>query len=307
MTIAEQREGYAHLVIGPLEPGYGYTLGNALRRVLLSSLPGYAPIAVRISGVTHPFSTIEGVKEDVVELCLALKQVRLRSEVEHETVIRLDVKGKKEVTAADLHTEGGVEIANPELHIATLTDAKSSLAFEMRAQWGVGYSMASERENEGVGVIQLDSLYSPVIKVAYTVEATRVGQRTDYDELHLKVFTDRTIDPKSAVEDAAHALVTMYARIASIKPEEALKEAVDDLGFEGEEMLPSEEAAAEIALEDTSIPSRVANALVKAGYPTLQSLALESKEKVSSVKNLGEKSLEAVEDEMQKHGLGFQE
>lgn len=298
----DKQPNYAKLVIGPLEQGYGYTLGNAIRRVLLSSLPGYAIHTVKISGVNHQFTTLSGMKEDVVELILALKQIRLKSTVSHETILRIDVKGVKEVTAADITTEGGVEVVNTDLHLATLTDAKTAFTVEMKADVGQGYVMAADREVEGIGVIPIDALYSPVQKVSYQVRPTRVGRRTDFDELNLEVWTDGSIEPKIAVQEAAKLLVGMYARIASVDPDKALEE-------QEQEQLPApvvELQQEAVLFEETSIPPRIANALQKHGYENLKDLAAATKEEVSKVKNLGEKSLELVIEEMNKHGLEFQ-
>ena len=193
----EASETRSNIVIEALESGYGHTLGNALRRVLLTSLPGTAITKVTIDGVTHQFTSFEGMTEDVVELILNLKQLRIKAEGSEPGILRLNVKGAKEVTAADIECEAGFEVVNKDLYISTLAKGKN-LSIEMVVESGVGYKLASETESEAVGQISIDALFSPVIKVSYKVEATRVGRRTDFDKIVFDIETDGTISPLAA-------------------------------------------------------------------------------------------------------------
>ena len=183
-TVAQEqkKDGYAKLILEPLAQGYGHTLGNALRRVMLSSLPGFAITSVKIQGINHQFTTLEGLREDIVELVLNIKQIRLRSALNSAVTLKIDVKGKSEVTAKDIEAPAGVEVVNKDLHLASLSD-KAGLRVEMTAEPGVGYSMESERRSSTIGIIPVAALFSPVVKVAYTIDSTRVGRRTDFDKL----------------------------------------------------------------------------------------------------------------------------
>src|SRR5260221_2916685 len=213
-SIQEQKstDTSASLVIEPLEQGYGHTLGNALRRVLLSSLPGYAITKIKINGVDHQFSTLEGMKEDMIEMILNLKEVRIKSDSTTPGMLRIDVKGPRDVTAADITAEGGFEVVNPDQYITTMAAAKP-LKIEMTVEPGVGYSMAIDRKALVIGEIPMDALFSPVIKVAYQVEATRVGRRTDFERILLDVHTNGTISPLEAVQESAQILAQQFTQV----------------------------------------------------------------------------------------------
>ena len=209
---AEATASRARLVIEPLEQGYGHTLGNALRRVLLTSLPGAAITSVSIDGVDHQFTTLEGLSEDIVELILNIKQVRVKADHDGTGILRLSASGPAEVTAADIEAEAGFSVVNTDQPIATVAKGKK-LEVEMTVETDTGYRMASEAESEMIGQIAIDALFSPVEKVSYKVESTRVGRRTDFDRIVMDVQTDGTITPAMAVEQAARILAKQFTQV----------------------------------------------------------------------------------------------
>ncbi len=286
----------AVIVIEPLEQGYGHTLGNALRRVLLSSLSGAAITSVRFQQAEHEFTTIKGVSEDVLELTLNLKQVRIKSLTGQGGVARLDVKGPKTVTAADLELEAGLEIVNPEAEIATL--AKDAvLTAEMVVETGVGYFPAKDRGQVGISEIALDALYSPVITVSYTVESTRVGRRTDFDRLLLDITTDGSLEPMEAVRQAAGILQAHFNQV--ITPIQKVEKPVEEpVSLEEAEML-------RLTVEELDLPTRIANALRKGGFETVGDLRGVPKQVIAKVKNLGEKSVDIIQDALMTKGVSL--
>ena len=211
LTVVDEEEGYARLVAEPLESGYGITLGNALRRVLLSSLEGAAITSVRIDQVQHEFSVIPGMQEDTTEFLLNIKEVRLRALSNRVGTLSLDVEGPGEVTAGDLQVPADFEVVNPELHLATLDNASARLNVELHAGLGKGYRPAGLAENNVIGIIPVDAIYSPVRKVNYKVQKTRVGQSNDFDRLELEVWTDGTIAPVDAVGQSADILMEQFS------------------------------------------------------------------------------------------------
>ncbi len=286
----------AVIIIEPLEQGYGHTLGNALRRVLLSSLSGAAITSVRFQQAEHEFTTIKGVSEDVLELTLNLKQVRIKSLTGQGGVARLDVKGPKTVTAADLELEAGLEIVNPEAEIATL--AKDAvLTAEMVVETGVGYFPAKDRGQVGISEIALDALYSPVITVSYTVESTRVGRRTDFDRLLLDITTDGSLEPMEAVRQAAGILQAHFNQV--ITPIQKVEKPVEEpVSLEEAEML-------RLTVEELDLPTRIANALRKGGFETVGDLRGVPKQVIAKVKNLGEKSVDIIQDALMTKGVSL--
>lgn len=287
---------HASIVIEPLESGYGHTIGNALRRVLLTSLPGTAITKVSIEGVTHQFTTYEGLTEDVVELIMNLKQIRVKSDSDEAGTLRLHVKGAKEVTAADVECEAGFEVVNPELHLATLAKDKT-LDVEMIVEAGVGYKLAAEIETEVLGQIAVDALFSPVIKVSYKVEATRVGRRTDFDKIVMDVQTDGSISPLDAVKQAAEILIRQFNQVVNPvlpKVERTLPQ-----------FSPEELETMRLTVEELDLPTRIANALRKGGFETVKDLVQSNKEEISKVKNLGGKSIDLIEEALLKKGVSL--
>ena len=274
------------ITIDPLEQGYGHTLGNAMRRVLLSSLPGAAITQLRVQGVDHQFSAIPGVTEDVLEIGLNLKLVRVIAENSGTGVLRLSAKGPKVVTAKDIDCEAGFSIANGDQHIMTIA-ATGSVDLEMTASTGTGYQVSDETQSTGVGDVMLDALFSPVVSVSYKVEATRVGRRTDFDKLIMTVATDGSIAPLDAVKQAAQILSRQFTQITNPTAQAVV---------EPETMLSPEEAEVlRLTVEELDLPTRIANALRKGGFATVGDLVGTSKNIIAKVKNLGEKSVVVVE------------
>jgi len=298
LTEVEATTNKATLVIEPLEQGYGHTIGNSLRRVLLASLPGYAITKVRIDGIDHQYSTLEGMAEDVVELILNLKQVRIKSDAAEGGILRIDQKGAKEIKASDIECDGGFEIANPELHLAKLADGKK-LKVEMTVEPGLGYSLAQERKSSVIGEIPVDALFSPVIKVSYKVESTRVGRRTDFDKVLLTVETDSTINPGEAVKQAAQILAKQFSQIYNpVLPEPELEET---------RLTPEEAEVLRLTVEELDLPTRIANALRKGGYKTVGDLVGVPKSVIAKVKNLGEKSVDVINEALMKKEVSLGE
>lgn len=292
------KAGESVVTIEPLEQGYGHTLGNSLRRVLLSSLPGAAITTVRITGADHQFSSVKGVTEDVLELSLNLKQVRIKADREGTGVLRITAKGPKTVTAADIDAEAGFSVINKDQHIATLAKG-ATLDMEMTAATGLGYEIADEKKATGIGEIVLDALYSPVVQVSYKVDSTRVGRRTDYDRLSLDVTTDGSIAPLEAVRQAAQILAQQFSQIVNpVEIEE--KEPETSLSPEEAEVL-------RLTVEELDLPTRIANALRKGGFKTVGDLVGTPRMTIAKVKNLGEKSVGVVEEALNKKGVSLGE
>jgi DNA-directed RNA polymerase subunit alpha len=294
ITTEEEKSGYTRFAISPLGQGYGHTLGTALRRVLLTSLPGAAITSVRIAGVKHQFSTLKGAKEDVIDFLLNLKKVRVSYEGEKPVTVSLKAEGPGEVKAGDIKTEGSVTIANPDLVIAVLS-AGAKLDAQMEVQSGSGYSPADERATGEIGLVPLDALYSPIVRVDYKVEETRVGRVTNYDKLILEVWTDGTVDAKDALTRAAEILVSYYNQIVSPTKASVKKEEVrDDLGPSGK-----------LSVEEIGLPTRVANALMKSGYESVEDLSKVKKEELAKVRNLGEKSVKVIVEALAEKGISL--
>jgi DNA-directed RNA polymerase subunit alpha len=285
---------YGKFAISPLEQGYGHTLGNSLRRVLLTSLPGAAITSVKISGVKHQFSTLKGVKEDIVEFILNLKKVRPSYSGDKPVRATLSAKGPGEVKAKDIKVSADVKIANPELVLALLSkNAKLDAQIEIEA--GTGYSLAEERETRQIGLIPLDASFSPVVRVNYKIEETRVGRLTNYDKLILEIWTDETMTPKEALGEASKILVSYYTQIVSPKKIKKKKEKKEKgLGPVGN-----------LSVEEIGLPTRVANALLKADYETVENLAKAKVNDLVKVRNLGEKSVKIISAALGEKGVKF--
>ncbi len=287
----------ARFIISPLAAGYGNTLGVSLRRVLLSSLPGAAITKVKISGVKHQFSTMKGVKEDVLDFLLNLKKVRVVYIGEKSVKVSLSVKSAGEVKASDIKVPANVKIANPNLVLASLAKG-AKLEATMEIESGVGYSSAEERATNTIGVIPLDAIFSPITRVDYKVEETRVGRLTNYDKLILEIATDGTMDAKSAVVESSKILVSYFNQIISPrkvkKPKLEKKES--GLGPVGK-----------LSVEEIGLPTRVANALVNAGYDTVEKLVKADMKELVKVRNLGEKSLKIIKIALSEKGVALDE
>jgi len=280
----KQENNYSRFIISPLSRGYGHTLGNSLRRVLLTSLLGAVATSVRISGVKHQFSTLSGMKEDVVEFALNLKKVRFMYSGEKSTTVTISATGPGEVTAKDIKTDSSVKVINTDLLLAVLSKG-AKLEAKIEVESGTGYSPADDRKTGEVGMIPLDASFSPVNRVNYTVEETRVGRLTDYDKLILDVWTDGTITPEEALITAANNLTTYFNQIISPKKTEKKQEKKDvGLGPVGN-----------LSVEEIGLPTRVANALIKSGYDSVEDLVNAKRDDLVKVRNLGEKSVKIVE------------
>ena len=291
--ISEDRK-YGKFVVEPLERGYGTTLGNSLRRVLLSSLPGYAITSVKIDGILHEFSTIPGVKEDVTEIVLNLKSVILKIHGDGPKTMYVDMKGEGELTAGCFKYDSEVEILNPDLHIASL-DSDANVVMEITCDKGRGYVSAEKNKQEmqpAIGVIAVDSIFSPVLKVNYTVENTRVGQITDYDKLTLEVWTDGTISAKEAVSLGAKILNEHLSLFGDLSDEAFETEIMVEKSKNGKEKV------LEMTIEELDLSVRSFNCLKRAGINTVEDLIGKSEEDMMKVRNLGRKSLDEVVSKM---------
>ena len=290
---------YGKYIIEPLERGYGTTLGNSLRRVLLSSLPGTACTSIRIAGVQHEFSTIPGVKEDVTEIVLNMKNLLTKLHCEGTKTVFIEAAGPCEVTAGDIKADGEVEILNPELHIATL-DVGAVLSMEVTLSHGRGYVSADRNKamRPGViGVIPIDSIYTPVYKVNYTVEKTRVGNMTDFDKLTLEVWTDSTISARDAVSLGAKILCDHFALFTDLS---------DNVGSEpvlAEKSSDDQSKQLQMTIEELDLSVRSFNCLKRANINTVEDLISKTEDEMMKVRNLGRKSLEEVINKLAMMGL----
>ena len=292
---------YGKYVIEPLERGYGTTLGNALRRILLSSLPGTAATSIKIAGVQHEFSTIPGVKEDVTEIVLNMKNLLTKLHCEGAKTVFIEAAGPCEVTAGDIKPDGEVEVLNPELHIATL-DVGATLSMEVTLSHGRGYVSADRNKamRPGViGVIPIDSIYTPVYKVNYTVEKTRVGNMSDFDKLTLEVWTDSTISARDAVSLGAKILCDHFALFTDLS---------DNVGGEPvivEKAGDDQSKQLQMTIEELDLSVRSFNCLKRANINTVEDLISKTEEEMMKVRNLGRKSLEEVINKLAMMGLSL--
>ena len=303
-TLTEESvsDNRSRFVIEPLEPGFGYTLGNSLRRTLLSSIPGAAVTSIRIDGVLHEFSTVPGVKEDVTEVILNIKNLVVSSEFDEPVVMYLRKQGPGVVTAADITPPAGVEVHNPSLHLATL-NAKGKLEVELTVERGRGYVSAAQNKafDAEIGRIPVDSIYSPVLKVTYKVEATRVEQRTDFDRLVVDVETKPAITPRDAVASAGRTLVELFGLAREL-----------NLDAEGIEIGPSpvdEQLAADLALpvEELKLTMRSYNCLKREGIHTVSELVSRSEQDLLDIRNFGSKSIDEVKLRLHEMGLSLKD
>lgn len=300
-TVESNEQGtYGKFVVEPLERGYGTTLGNSLRRVLLSSLPGAAAKNVQIDGVLHEFSTMEGVVEDTTEIILNLKKLSLKIHADEEKTLEIDVEGEGMVTAADIRHDSDVEILNPDLHIATLAEG-ARLHMKITAGRGRGYVPAegNKRDDQPIGVIAIDSIYSPVERVNYQVTNTRVGQVTNYDKLTLEVWTNGSLRPEEAVSLGAKVLSEHLMLFVTLTDE--AQEA--EIMIEKEE--DQKEKVLEMTIEELDLSVRSYNCLKRAGINTVQELTTKTEEDMMKVRNLGRKSLEEVQEKLAELGLAL--
>lgn len=292
-----EKSGYGLFVVEPLEQGYGQTLGNSLRRVLLSSLPGAAATAVKIAGVSHQFSTIPGMKEDVVEFLLNVKKIRFVMDGNEKGTVTLSKKGSGEVYARDIETTAGISVANPDLVLCTLSDKKADLEAEITVERGFGYVTIEDRRADELGRIPLDALYSPVTRVNYRVEATRVGRMTNLDRLVMEIWTDGTISALDALKSSAKILVSYFLQVYEPKAM-GVTETVAVTPTVSDEIL-------KMRIEELDIPTRIVNALNNGSIETVGQLLGTPHPELMKIKNLGIKSLSIVEEKLREKGVAL--
>ena len=291
---------YGKYIVEPLERGYGTTLGNSLRRILLSSLPGTAATSIKIAGVQHEFSTIPGVKEDVTEIVLNIKRIIARMHCEGVKTVYIDAAGECEVTAGDIKADGEIEILNPDLHICTL-GPDATLNMEITMSHGRGYVSADRNKtpNMPIGTIAVDSIYTPVYKVNYTVENTRVGNMTDYDKLTLEVWTDSTISARDAVSLGAKILADHLSLFTDLSETVAKKSTVV------EKDVPNKNKVLELTIEELDLSVRSFNCLKRANINNVEDLISKTGDDMMKVRNMGRKSLEEVQNKLAMMGLSL--
>lgn len=297
---------YGKFVCEPLDRGYGTTLGNSLRRILLSSLTGAAITSIKIEGVLHEFSTIPGVREDVTDIILNLKTLCLKMHTDEPKVLRIEALAEGEVTAGDIITDPDVEILNPELHLATV-DASGSLKMELTVERGRGYVPAdkNKKPDHVIGVIPIDSIFSPIQRVNYQITDTRVGNVTDYDKLTLEVWTDGSLRPEEAVSKSASIMVAhlkLFQNLAGILPDEEITD-----GTFTEVVEDSNAKTLDMTIEDLDLSVRSYNCLKRAGINNVSDLVQKSEDDMMKVRNLGRKSMEEVKKKLIELGLGLSE
>ena len=299
ITIQTEKEtnNYGKFIIEPLAQGYGHTIGNSLRRVLLGSLPGAAITQVKIAGVRHQFSTLPGMSEDIVELILNLKKVRLKLSSDKQYKLTIETKGPKEVKALDIETEAGAEIINKDLVLAHLADDKSRLSIKLVAEIGSGYSLADERKTGEIGIIPIDANFSPVTQVNYRVEPTRVGRITNFDKLTLEITTDGTIKPSESLKYASGVLVDHFTVIHE-PPQVVKKQKI-------EETIPPSEEILKTSLEELDLPVRLTNSLKSGKIETIGDFIAKDKKELLKMKNMGPKSIAQVEEKVREKGVNI--
>ena len=286
---------FGKFTIEPLDQGYGHTIGNSLRRVLLTSLPGAAISQVKISGVRHQFSSLAGMSEDIVEFILNLKKVQLKITSDKPIKLTLDVKGPKEVKARDIQTTAGVEIVNGEQVLAHLADSRTRLSAQLVAENGSGYSLADERKTGEIGVIPIDANFSPILAVNYKVEATRLGRVTNYDKLTLEITTDGTIKPSEALKKAAKILVDHFMTIH--QPSTGPKKVKET------QTTPLTDELLKTSLEELDLPVRLTNSLKTGKIETIGDFLTVDRRELLKMKNMGPKSIALVEEKLREKGV----
>ncbi len=296
--IEENKEfDYTKFVVEPLEPGFGQTLGVALRRILLTNIEGAAITSVKIDSVKHLFSTLPGLKEDIVELVLNLKTLRVKlAEGVSEAKIELTKTGPGEITAADIEVSEGVEIIDPTHYLGSLADKKSKISMEMTVERGTGYSLAEERKISTVGVIPIDAIFSPILRVNYKIEQTRVGRQTNFDKLVFEIWTDGTTDAKAALEQSARIAVTYFKQVYEPQSE----------GGEADEVQSNvgiSDSALRMTVDELDLPTRIYNSLRNAGIETVGDMLNTPKKELMAYRNLGAKSLSIIEDALKAKGI----
>lgn len=298
--IKEQKvtDNYGEFVIEPLEPGYGHTLGNALRRVLLVSIPGAAVTTVKISGAKHKFTTIPGLKENVVDFLLNIKGLNLRLlNSKTSATVKLSVKGPKEIKAKDLELPEDVEIENKDHYLGFLSDKKAKLDMELTVEKGMGYSLAEERKISTLGVLSVDAVFTPIKRVNYDVSATRVGRQTNLDSLTLSIWTNGVVKPREAMDEAAKILTAYFLQVYEPKAVASAESTASH---------PSvPEAILRLTIDELDLPTRIYNSLRNGGIETLGQLLETPKKDLISMRNMGGKSITVIEEKLKEKGISL--
>lgn len=287
---------YGKFELSPLIGGFGHTLGNSLRRILLITIPGAAITRIKIDGANHLFTTLPGVKEDLVEVSLNLKKVKFAYNSDEPITLHLSKKGAGQVTAGDIQGSELCKVANPDVVIANLSDSKSELNIDLTVERGVGYTLAKEQKTDVIGEIILDATFTPVLKANYTVEPTRLGKKSNFDKLTMEIWTDGSVEPLSALKIAAKDMIRSLSQI------------VDPKDFEEEVVTLASNpvnTGSDISIEEIELPLRVTNALKKAGYITIDHLIKAGRLEVSKAKNVGEKSLKIIDAWLKERGFSW--
>lgn len=307
--VIKKDDFHAVVEIENLYPGYGMTLGNALRRVLLSSLPGAAATLVKIKGVSHEFSTIPSVKEDVVEILLNIKKLRFKLHSDEAQKVHIKVHGEKIVTAKNIEAPSQVEVIGTDAHIATLTDKKAEFEVELTIEKGFGYVPVENRRKEKleIGTIALDAIFTPIRKANYEVENMRVGERTDFDRLRFFLETDGTIDPEDAFVESAKTLVAQFAELTTLKPELAVIVSETDSAEEESAEEEKGDDALKTKVADLDLPTRVAHALEEAGIKSVGGLIRKTESDILALEGMGDKGVSDIKKKLKKLGVSLKE
>jgi len=291
-------ENHSEFTVEPLEPGYGHTLGNALRRTLLTSIPGAAVTSIKITGVKHKFSTVPGVKENIVDLLLNIKGLNFRLlDGTDKGKVLISVKGPKKITGSDFDLPENVEIVNKNHYIASINDKKAKLEMELAVEQGLGYSSAEERRATQIGLIPTDAVFTPVKRVSYEVSATRVGRQTDLDKLILSVWTNGVVTPKDALEEASKILTSYFLQIYEPK---------STVSSENVSAGPSiADSISKLTIDELDLPTRIYNSLRNGGIETLGQLLSTTKKDLISMRNMGNKSIMVIEEKLKEKGVAL--
>jgi DNA-directed RNA polymerase subunit alpha len=292
-------EDFGEFAIEPLEPGYGHTMGNSLRRVLYTTIPGAAVTQVRISNVKHKFSTLPGLKENIIDLLLNIKELnfRLVGNKTSETV-KLSVKGTKKITARDIELTEGVEVVNKDQYIGSLSGEKSKLEMELTIEKGYGYSLAEERKSAALGSIAIDAIFTPIRRVTYSVAATRVGRRTDLDKLILKIWTNGTVSPMEGINTASKILASHFTQIYEPKAQPVTVEGVVSTSSISQTTLKT-------TIDELDLPTRIYNSLRNGGVETIEQLLAVPRKDLVSMRNMGGKSISVIEEKLSEKGISL--
>ncbi|HEX8932205.1 MAG TPA: DNA-directed RNA polymerase subunit alpha [Patescibacteria group bacterium] len=289
---------FGEFVIEPLEPGFGHTMGNAIRRIAYTSTPGAAVTAVSINGVKHKFSTLAGLKENIVDFLLNIKELNIRlPENKDRATIKLSVKGAKEILARDLEVSDGAEIINKDQYIGSLSGDKAKLEMELTVEKGFGYSLAEERKADTLGIITTDAVFTPVRRLTYTVAATRVGRRTDLDKLILKIWTNGTVSPKEVLQHTAKILANSFMQIYEPKEGGASSEGT------AASLSTVPQNVLKMTIDELDLPTRIYNSLRNGGIETIEQLLAAPRKDIISMRNMGGKSISVIEEKLNEKGV----